>query len=79
MNRAGRKPVRAGSSALTNRPSWNTGYNRVVTFYCDKKGCSKLHDLTSMFEKISLKDPYNCPSNSIKIMNCNLSFVCVGK
>ena len=25
VNRAGRKPVRAGRSALRNRPSWNTG------------------------------------------------------
>ena len=28
-NRAGRKPVRAGCSALRNRPSWNTSCNAL--------------------------------------------------
>ena len=30
VNRAGRKSVRAGRSALRNRPSWNTGFNHSV-------------------------------------------------
>ena len=29
-NRAGRKPVRAGRSALRNRPSWNTGNSCLI-------------------------------------------------
>ena len=32
-NRAGRKPVRAGRSALRNRPSWNTGSTIVYSYY----------------------------------------------
>ena len=32
INRAGRKPVRAGRSALRNRLSWNTGSGLVDAF-----------------------------------------------
>ena len=30
VNRAGRKPVRAGRSALINMPSWNTVINTIM-------------------------------------------------
>ena len=33
LNRAGRKPVRAGRSALRNRPSWNTDYMTVYAVH----------------------------------------------
>ena len=35
MNRAGRKPVRAGRSALRNRPSWNTELETVFVLLCN--------------------------------------------
>ena len=34
VNRAGRKPVRAGRSALINRPSWNTDYLLLSPSWC---------------------------------------------
>ena len=38
VNRAGRKPVRAGRSALRNRPSWNT--DPTVTCFCPSVLCT---------------------------------------
>ena len=34
VNRAGRKTIRAGRSALINMPSWNTGHIRLIQYPC---------------------------------------------
>ena len=36
VNRAGRKPVRAGRSALINMPSWNTAVHCLIVAVCSE-------------------------------------------
>ena len=79
VNRAGRKPVRAGHRALRNMPSWNTEKNRLATLSVSplshEPHCGRLLYISG-FLAIAFPSPSAVPSPSLCAVRRRVTCLC---